>query len=420
MKPSFALALVLPFLSTSNAQNWIVSPVAPGTGVFGIEYRDSPVETTLVCYGTGEEEWDDIYVAWCMDSSAQHIEHVCANPGGGAPSFDVSQGGELGVARYIYHGIYYLQRTTQGWVEEHLPSGGPYPCRPHLAFDLDGVPNVVYSVSQWIGAVRARRPDSTWVVDTAFTYAGGPVLSNQFWHLPPVFTSDNRPHLFFREEGCFGGPIYWDFLHHVTHDGDSWRVKRQFGGYDCGTDLYGFAADPDDSLHYLYNLEGIVYLDNETLPPYNYFSAALAYDSESQPHLCYNSSIYTYYSYRTPSGWHSYALPDQARTLAFALDRNNQPVVAFCARDTIWLARGVDIVGVENPPPTIAGEPVRQTICRATLSLAGKQNATLLDILGRSVMGLNQGENDIRHISPGVYFVRREKDNSAVKVVVQR
>ncbi|OYD16230.1 hypothetical protein CH330_03475 [candidate division WOR-3 bacterium JGI_Cruoil_03_51_56] len=44
----------------------------------------------------------------------------------------------------------------------------------------------------------------------------------------------------------------------------------------------------------------------------------------------------------------------------------------------------------------------------------------LLDAAGRKVMELHLGANDIRHLSPGVYFVRREKNNQTTKVVIQR
>ena len=37
---------------------------------------------------------------------------------------------------------------------------------------------------------------------------------------------------------------------------------------------------------------------------------------------------------------------------------------------------------------------------------------TLVDILGREVMELRSGGNDIRHIAPGVYFVREEVEPS--------
>jgi hypothetical protein len=53
------------------------------------------------------------------------------------------------------------------------------------------------------------------------------------------------------------------------------------------------------------------------------------------------------------------------------------------------------------------------------------QTASLLDISGRKVMGLQPGRNDARTLAPGVYFVRRasgaERDASSVtKVIVTR
>ena len=44
----------------------------------------------------------------------------------------------------------------------------------------------------------------------------------------------------------------------------------------------------------------------------------------------------------------------------------------------------------------------------------------LLDVSGRKVMELGPGENDIRRLRPGAYFLRREEDDYTHKVVVQR
>jgi hypothetical protein len=54
------------------------------------------------------------------------------------------------------------------------------------------------------------------------------------------------------------------------------------------------------------------------------------------------------------------------------------------------------------------------------------QAASLLDISGRKVLGLKPGANDVRHLSPGVYFVRAEpqaashEPQTVSKVVVTR
>jgi DNA-binding beta-propeller fold protein YncE len=48
------------------------------------------------------------------------------------------------------------------------------------------------------------------------------------------------------------------------------------------------------------------------------------------------------------------------------------------------------------------------TLIRRVLALPGRAPAELLDITGREVMELRSGENDLRHLAPGVYFVREE------------
>ncbi len=83
--------------------------------------------------------------------------------------------------------------------------------------------------------------------------------------------------------------------------------------------------------------------------------------------------------------------------------------------------------GMAGPRPvvTAAGEMPGATICRGNLVLPKGQKAALLDITGRRVMGLEPGDNDVRHVAPGVYFLA---ERSAVsgrlsavrKVVVQR
>jgi len=83
-------------------------------------------------------------------------------------------------------------------------------------------------------------------------------------------------------------------------------------------------------------------------------------------------------------------------------------------------------------PHAIAEEPVDRrgvesqpcpSMVRGVLMLRGNSPATLLDISGRRVADLRPGENDIRHIAPGVYFVRSAESGSrsaVTKVVIQR
>ncbi len=85
-------------------------------------------------------------------------------------------------------------------------------------------------------------------------------------------------------------------------------------------------------------------------------------------------------------------------------------------------------VGIQESLPThaLVPVPVVPALVRHVLCLQGGVEAGLLDISGRHVMDLSPGPNDIRHVAPGVYFVRGPetedgRPRSAVtKVVVQR
>uniref|UniRef100_A0A7C4GCR9 T9SS type A sorting domain-containing protein n=1 Tax=candidate division WOR-3 bacterium TaxID=2052148 RepID=A0A7C4GCR9_UNCW3 len=91
--------------------------------------------------------------------------------------------------------------------------------------------------------------------------------------------------------------------------------------------------------------------------------------------------------------------------------------------DRIW--------GKLNPAPGVeeamnaergtrnVGASVVRGVINCQLPVSGLQSATvLLDAAGRKVMELRAGPNDVRHLSPGVYFVRQA--SGVVKVVVQR
>jgi hypothetical protein len=82
---------------------------------------------------------------------------------------------------------------------------------------------------------------------------------------------------------------------------------------------------------------------------------------------------------------------------------------------------------VESPQPMPAGQRAAATIVRGVLVLGAvgsTQNtghrAELLDAMGRKVLDLKSGANDVRGLSPGVYFVRAVggKPSAATKVVL--
>jgi YVTN family beta-propeller protein len=68
---------------------------------------------------------------------------------------------------------------------------------------------------------------------------------------------------------------------------------------------------------------------------------------------------------------------------------------------------------------------VTPTVVRGVLPLAPgagglTQLASLHDASGRKVMDLRPGDNDIRRLAPGVYFLRYKQEKRSLKIVVQR
>lgn len=82
---------------------------------------------------------------------------------------------------------------------------------------------------------------------------------------------------------------------------------------------------------------------------------------------------------------------------------------------------------VENQPAASRRQPTA-TVARGVLKYqptanSSQPSAELLDIAGRKVMDLQPGDNDIRHIAPGIYFVRSAEggERSVVrKIVIQK
>lgn len=76
--------------------------------------------------------------------------------------------------------------------------------------------------------------------------------------------------------------------------------------------------------------------------------------------------------------------------------------------------------GMAEESPKHEGQRTSQTVCQSMLTLTGRQPAELVDVAGRRAAGLQPGLNDMSHVRPGVYFVRREADNTTTKVIVRR
>ena len=85
--------------------------------------------------------------------------------------------------------------------------------------------------------------------------------------------------------------------------------------------------------------------------------------------------------------------------------------------------------GVAEEAPGLLPDPGRvPTVVYGTLMMSPGEDgaASLHDAAGRRVMALMPGENDVRFLAPGVYFIRAQGprgprfEGSSRKVVIQR
>ena len=60
------------------------------------------------------------------------------------------------------------------------------------------------------------------------------------------------------------------------------------------------------------------------------------------------------------------------------------------------------------------------TVVNGILHLIGNEPSELLDMNGRKVIDLKPGDNDVRHLAPGVYFMRQGTKGKIVKVVITK
>ncbi len=91
---------------------------------------------------------------------------------------------------------------------------------------------------------------------------------------------------------------------------------------------------------------------------------------------------------------------------------------------TGWEFTVVPCIGIVEMHLTPLAEDITPTFARYVFNLSSETNNQYLvvaffDATGRRVLNLNPGANDIRHLAPGVYFIK-EKNGIKRKVVIAR
>ncbi|MBN2537986.1 hypothetical protein JXB37_06915 [candidate division WOR-3 bacterium] len=110
---------------------------------------------------------------------------------------------------------------------------------------------------------------------------------------------------------------------------------------------------------------------------------------------------------------------DNLKVLALDLRPGSEPVL-FAGTEGGGVFRTELFTGIAERPGRARGIG-GPTFIRATLELPGSRPAVLHDAAGRAVMALAPGENDVRQLPAGLYFIRPvEAGRAAVrKVVIQ-
>ncbi len=412
------VVLLLFAASWTAARHWEFERV--DTAPWGAFVRSArhPDGRLFLCYG--DSAGARLRIA-SRDSGWQYEELAAPLRGrlGQQASFAISPSGVLGIAyRDSGLALRLAEKQDSVWNTSLVPSATCYSVE--LAYDSTGAPGLLHSdfANGWWYIVRSRRPDSLWLDDTAATnqrhnsgdgcwvnayaVAGGRVEAGLYTFVRS-FPADF--------------PVTGVEFYRIDQSG-GWSRTLIAGGAECyaaGASLaaaagvihscYSVSWPGDDRFYY----DGID-IDNNWSP-----AAALRIDATGRPHLARSldpdgAIRYQFYN----GGWLSFAVgAATAGPLAFEFDPGGEPLIAFANDSGVWLAHGVEIVGVGGQPVGGNAAPAdRPTIIRGVLLLprspAHDPRLLLLDASGRRVFSLRAGANDVSALAPGVYFLRGE------------
>ncbi len=436
MRRSLVVSTVL-LTSLVSAQHWQFEQVDTGRMGAGIRMRSGPDGNLYLGYfsdSTGQVRVTRYDTAWHFEDP--DIPPVYEQ----GFSFDVGPHGEVAAAYDTAPAatVYAWQEAT-GWLVECFPDSTEW---PSLIFDTSGTPNLMYGrpLGYRLSYLKlAVRTDSGWTSETV--HNGGPGRYNHFEN--PLMTVDASGHLhaFARNDWVVGpigpGRFGWgqDLWLYLQSD-SGWQCRRVDGGGFVSYPSMALALDADDSDAVCYSEvfefdPPLFYLDSTVIDS-GVGSAQLAIDALDRPHVAYSFTAFIY-RFLDGHGWYvDTILPAGAgiEVGGIGFDSTGEPMVAYhVPGDGVWLAHGSGITGLfQGSPQSMPRVGRCATLCRGSLVLASDFGAPVLDLVlldaaGRKVMDLHPGDNDIRHLSPGIYFVRSAEDRQQPalrKIIVSR
>jgi len=365
-------------------------------------------------YRVGAQFW----LAW-KDSVWEHESTDCP----GLWDFSIGADGTIGIAYVtedtVAH-LHYAARTDSGWRHETLPwsSDGGEPC---LGIGPDGRPGVLFadrddSTYEYAVLLASRTQDS-WRLDTVSTLPGTP--GGLFAVHGLAYDTLGRACGLYRETRF--DPSWVDYLYVFNYRGNHCLMS----GYEnLASGVLGL--EPGGKWAVLFSNDDqlgvrLFYVDSEpgsqALLDSSAREVAVALDTAGRPQILYARGPDLCFGWRQGAAWRTLVVP---RTGVMAAGLNisdsGQPVIAFSDAQGVWLARGVDVVGMEDSPkPQAPSCKPKPTILSGSM-VRSLEPEVLFDAAGRRV----------RNPRSGVYFIcegagRREQGGVRVrKVVVQR
>jgi hypothetical protein len=407
------IALSLLLVSAATGQTWVVEQVdsAASSRVALAKAADGRL---WACYATTGGQ---VRVA-CLGDSGWAVTDMCTASVTGSTFLAAGPHGELCLTCYSSDSIWLYRLVGDTWRGEPYPFPGQS-TYAMVAYDSTGRLHTAFvdSTEFWAG----QETDSGWVAGPA---ARLDVPWNAFdWWTYASFTVANDCSPWYI---AFVGFSMWNgsqdaqvvFLHFT---GGSWvQVHRE---YSDGSQIPLALVPHGDSIGYVTQRYTNILYNGESIAGFGVHAlAGLAYTREDIPVLAWVPVFPSYppqFAYKT-AVWHFESIPGPVGGggVDVEVDDNDQVVVVYTTKDSgLWCARGMaaDVVGVPQASEQVSvRQEMQPTVVRGLLLMPaasgeGRQaSGVLLDAVGRKVMALHAGANDVRALAPGVYFVRSE------------
>jgi hypothetical protein len=420
----YVILPVLLLAALASGQTWTIEPVDAYCTPKEVIVRREGARTHVAYIGAGNDIW---IASWDTGWRFASLDTSMVRPsddGAGHPSFHFSAGpgGRLLVSGLgSASGPLVIEEAGSGWApvwtHEALQYYAPL---ARAAYGVDTTLAVVYCENgiSTADVVVESRVDSSWQVDTAVHFNPGSPLSCQL----TLYDADCSPATgpFFLIRYAFGlgagqKPPWTYAVEKGYLSGDTWITEALGGGYNAYVFGYDVAAGATGSVNAAVYSAGNLRFDRDSIWPGQVTDASAQVDGEGREQIAFVTQDGVLRFAFRDSRWHFCEVTgvSTATCCDLAIDEYGQPLIAFEDGNGVSLARGVDVVGVEESlKPQASSYKLQATVIRTLPA-----GAAAFDATGRRVMDSK----------PGVYFVRDEgrgtKDEATGcvrKVILQR